>query len=158
MNDWIEQDWLVLLSATTLIIFIIAVVLSICKIFRTCNQKSVSNEHTKLIIVLASLVMASPVIFPVIFLVCSIVFYSCAYCLCEDPQPVRLATLYLARIVGKISIPAFLIVHSVVGTRLAAKLHYIFKNPWAALIAYIFPPVAIIAAAKSTKTPIKCPD
>lgn len=38
------------------------------------------------------------------------------------------------------------VVNSVVGVWLAAILDNIFKNSWAALVAYIFPPIAIIAA------------
>lgn len=132
------NNWIVLLPP---IIFVIAVVLSICEIFRTCNKKGVSNEHAKLIIVLASLVMASP--FILVFF--ALVFCVCAYCLCVNPPSTRLAYI-LGEIAGEISVPFFLIVHSVVGTWLATKLHYIFKNPWAALVAYIFPPIAIIAA------------
>lgn len=40
----------------------------------------------------------------------------------------------------------FRVVNSVVGVWLAALIRNIFKNPWAALVAYIFPPIAIIAA------------
>lgn len=126
------NDWIVLLP----IIHLIAVILSIWEIFGTCKGRC-SGKNRGSIVVLSLLVM-----------------FVIAYPALAFVEPTQTED-HVAKSAA-ISSPFFHLAHSILRTWLATKLHNVFKNPWAALIAYIFPPVAIIAAlffAKNTEKP-----